>query len=152
MDRLATTLALLDQLVAFPTVRARSNLDLIDHVDEFLASHGVAARRIPDASGKKASLLATIRPPDQAGIVLSAHTDVVPAEEPNWSSPPFVTSTREHRVHGRGTCDMKGFIAACLSHVDAFKRGATRTPVHLAFSYDEEVGCRGAPDLVSAAA
>ena len=152
MDRLQATLALLDRLVGFPTVSARSNLDLIGHVEEFLAGQGIAARRIPDASGKKASLLATIGPPDRAGIVLSAHSDVVPAEEPNWSSPPFVATTRGDRVHGRGTCDMKGFIAACLSHVEAFKRAATRTPVHLAFSYDEEVGCRGAPDLVKAIA
>jgi acetylornithine deacetylase len=152
MDSLNATLAHLDRLVGFQTVSARSNLDLIDHVEEFLAGHGLAARRIPDASGEKASLLATIGPTDQAGIVLSAHTDVVPAAEPNWSSPPFVATTRGNRVHGRGACDMKGFIATCLAHVDAFKRCARRTPVHLAFSYDEEVGCRGAPDLVRATA
>jgi acetylornithine deacetylase len=152
MDSLNATLAHLDRLVGFPTVSARSNLDLIDHVDEVLAGHGIAARRIPDASGNKASLLATIGPIDQAGVVLSAHTDVVPAEEPNWSNPPFVATKRGNRVFGRGTCDMKGFIATCLAHVDAFKRAAKMTPVHLAFSYDEEVGCRGAPDLVKATA
>ncbi|MGE3875447.1 MAG: acetylornithine deacetylase [Parvibaculaceae bacterium] len=152
MDRLEATLAILDRLVGFPTVSARSNLDLVDYVDELLAGHGIAARRIPDASGKKASLLATIGPADEAGIVLSAHTDVVPAEEPSWSSPPFTATTRGKRVHGRGACDMKSFIAVCLAAVDMFKRAATRTPVHLAFSYDEEVGCRGAPDLVKATA
>jgi len=151
MDTLKATLDILDRLVGFPTVSARSNLDLIDYVEERLALEGIGARRIPDASGRKASLLATIGPSDQAGIVLSAHTDVVPAEEPSWSSPPFTATRRGDRVHGRGTSDMKGFIASALAHVDAFKRAATVTPVHLAFSYDEEVGCRGAPDLVKAA-
>jgi acetylornithine deacetylase len=152
MDRLEVTLAVLDRLVGFPTVSAQSNLALIDYVEELLAGHGITARRIPDATGKKASLLATIGPPDRAGIVISAHTDVVPAEEPSWSSPPFTAMTRANRVHGRGACDMKGFIAVALSHIDDFKRAATATPVHLALSYDEEVGCRGAPDLVKATA
>jgi acetylornithine deacetylase len=152
MDSLNPTLAFLDRLVGFQTVSARSNLDLIDWIEELLAGHGIAAQHIPDASGKKASLLATIGAPDQAGIVLSAHTDVVPAEEPDWSTPPFLATARGNRVHGRGTCDMKGLIALCLAHVEAFKRAATRTPVHLSFSYDEEVGCRGAPDLVKATA
>jgi acetylornithine deacetylase len=152
MDRLQATLATLDTLVGFQTVSARSNLDLVDYVEELLARHGIAAKRIPDASGKKASLLATIGPPDEPGVVLSAHTDVVPAEEPSWSSPPFVATARRNRIHGRGTCDMKGFIALCLADVDEFKRAATKSPVHLAFSYDEEVGCRGAPDLVKATA
>lgn len=152
MERLEATLAVLEKLVGFPTVSAASNLDLIDYVEELLAGQGIAARRIPDATGTKASLLATIGPADQAGIVLSAHTDVVPAEEPSWSSPPFTATMRNSRVYGRGACDMKGFVALCLSHVDSFKRNATRTPVHLAFSYDEEVGCRGALDLVKATA
>lgn len=152
MDRLEATLAYLDRLIGFPTVSARSNLDLVDYVEELLAGHGIEVLRIPDATGKKASLLATIGPADRAGIVLSAHTDVVPAEEPSWTSPPFTASRRDNRVHGRGACDMKGFVAACLAHVEVFQRAATKTPVHLAFSYDEEVGCRGAPDLVKATA
>jgi len=152
MDKLKTTLAVLDRLVGFPTVSAVSNLALVDYVEHLLKGHGITARRFPDATGKKASLLATIGPSDQAGIVLSGHTDVVPAEEPSWSSPPFTATTRANRVHGRGACDMKGFIAAALSHVDEFRRAATATPVHLALSYDEEVGCRGAPDLVNATA
>ena len=151
-DRLDATIAILDRLVGFPTVSARSNLDLVDYVEELLAGHGIKAGRIPDATGKKASLLATIGPADRAGIVLSAHTDVVPAEEPSWTSPPFTATRRQNRIHGRGACDMKGFIATCLAHVDAFNHAATATPVHLALSYDEEVGCLGAPDLVAATA
>lgn len=152
MDMAEATLDILDRLIGFPTVSARSNLDLIDYVEDRLKRHGIAARRIPDGSGRKASLIATIGPADQAGVVLSAHTDVVPAEEPSWSSPPFTASLRQGRLHGRGACDMKGFIACALAHVGRFTRAATATPVHLAFSYDEEVGCRGAPDLVSAIA
>jgi acetylornithine deacetylase len=152
MDSLKSTLAILDRLVGFPTVSAVSNLALVDFVEELLANHGVKARRIPDATGKKASLLATIGPSDQAGIVLSAHTDVVPAEEPSWSSPPFTATMREGPVQGRGACDKKRYIAVVLSHVDVFRRAATATPVHLALSYDEEVGCHGAPDLVKATA
>ena len=152
MDRLEATLAILDRLVGFPTVSARSNLDLVDYIEELLAHQGIKARRLGDGSGRKASLLATIGRLDQAGIVLSAHTDVVPAEEPSWSSPPFTATRSENRVYGRGTSDMKGFIAAVLAHADMFRRAATRTPVHLALSYDEEIGCRGAPDLVKATA
>ena len=150
MDRLEATVAHLDRLIGFATVSADSNLDLIDYVEAVLAAEGIEARRIPDSTGRKASLLATIGPSDRAGIVLSAHSDVVPAEEPNWSSPPFTASLRENRLYGRGSCDMKGFIACALASIGQFKHMATATPVHLALSYDEEVGCRGAPDLVAA--
>ena len=97
-------------------------------------------------------MLATIGPAGRPGVVLSAHTDVVPAGEANWSSPPFTASLRERRVYGRGSCDMKGFIACILAQIDTLKRMASDTPVHIALSYDEEVGCRGAPDLVAAVA
>lgn len=144
-----TSAEILKDLVGFPSVSANSNLDIIAYIEDRLASHGIAARRIPDASDKKASLLATIGPQDRAGIVLSAHTDVVPANEAGWSSPPFTASLRDGRLYGRGACDMKGFIACVLAHLPRFRRAAQETPVHIAFSYDEEVGCRGAPDLVA---
>ncbi|QIG47049.1 acetylornithine deacetylase [Nordella sp. HKS 07] len=140
---------ILKELVGFASVSANSNLDIIAYVEERLASLGIASRRLPDKMAKKASLLATIGPTDRAGIVLSAHTDVVPASEPNWSSPPFEASLRDGRLYGRGACDMKGFIAAILAQLPLLHREASETPVHLAFSYDEEVGCRGAPDLVA---
>lgn len=107
------------------------------------------SRRIPDKTGAKASLLATIGPREQPGVVLSAHTDVVPVTEQSWSSPLFVGTRRDDRIVGRGATDMKGFVASVLAHVPLFKEGATATPVHIALSYDEEVGCLGVPDLIA---
>ncbi|MFZ5672760.1 MAG: acetylornithine deacetylase [Pseudomonadota bacterium] len=144
-----TSADILKELVGFASVSANSNLDIIAYIERRLAPLGIASLRIPDSTGQKASLLATIGPTDRAGVVLSAHTDVVPANEPGWSSPPFAASLRDGRLYGRGACDMKGFIAAILAQLPALHAGATETPVHLAFSYDEEVGCRGAPDLVA---
>ena len=100
-DRLDATVAHLNRLVGFPTISADSNLDLIDYIETALAAEGIKARRIADSSGHKASLLATIGPAGRPGVVLSAHTDVVPAGEANWSSPPFTASLRERRVYGR---------------------------------------------------
>jgi len=105
---------------------------------------------VPSPDGRKASLLATIGPADRAGLVLSAHTDVVPVEGQAWTVPPFAGVVRDGRIFGRGATDMKGFLAVVLAAVPRLKDAATAAPVHLAFSYDEEVGCRGAPDLVQA--
>lgn len=145
-------LEILRNLIGFASVSVRSNLDIIDYIETYLERCGVASSRIPNTTGDKASLLATIGPADRPGVVLSAHTDVVPADECSWASPPFVATKRDNRVIGRGVADMKGFIAVVLAHVKLFTRAATATPVHLAFSYDEELGCRGAPDLVRAVA
>tara|TARA_R110002020_G_scaffold113518_18_gene261154 strand:+ start:1595 stop:2839 length:1245 start_codon:yes stop_codon:yes gene_type:complete len=143
---------ILRDLIAFPTVSSRSNLDIVEYIVSLLAAEGVEARRIFNAAGDKASILATIGPADRPGIALSAHTDVVPVEGQDWSSDPFRADARDGRIYGRGATDMKGFVAAVLAHVPHFKAAATATPVHICLSYDEELGCLGAPDLVAATA
>jgi acetylornithine deacetylase len=136
-------LPILDALVGFDTTSHRSNLALIGWVEEYLARHGVASVRIPDETGEKASLFASIGPKDQPGFVLSGHTDVVPVEGQVWSSDPFRLRVAGDRAYGRGATDMKGFLAACLSAVPSMVAAPLQRPIHLAFSYDEEVGCVG---------
>jgi acetylornithine deacetylase len=143
---------ILARLVAFDTTSRDSNLALIEYVEAELAALGVAARRVPNLDGSKANLFATIGPPVEGGIVLSGHTDVVPVDGQPWSSDPFVLTERDGRLYGRGTCDMKGFLALALAAAPTFARAGLKRPVHLAFSYDEEVGCLGAPDLIRAMA
>ena len=138
---------LLAELVAFDTTSRHSNLALIEHVETVLRDYGVSSIRVADADGSKANLYATIGPAEPGGVVLSGHTDVVPVDGQPWTSDPFTLTRRGARLHGRGTCDMKGFLALALAAVPLFVRG-TR-PVHLAFSYDEEVGCLGAPAMIA---
>lgn len=141
---------ILARLVGFPTVSAASNLDLVAWVEALLAAHGIAATRVPDATGDKAGLVATVGPADRPGVVLSAHTDVVPVEGQPWTSDPFALVAREGRLYGRGTTDMKGFLA-CALH--AALRAAGRplaTPLVLALSWDEEIGCVGVRTLLPA--
>lgn len=154
-DNLAPALAasaidILGRLIAFDTTSSGSNLALIDYVETYLAGHGVPARRIANADGSKANLLATIGPSAARGIVLSGHTDVVPVEGQPWSRDPFTLVEYEGRLYGRGTADMKSFIALALAAVPYLSPSAMTRPVHLAFSYDEEIGCLGAPDLIDA--
>ncbi|QIB34989.1 acetylornithine deacetylase [Ancylobacter pratisalsi] len=146
------TLDILSDLIAFDSVSSRSNLPIIGYIADYLSRHDVESRLIPNAGGDKASLLATIGPSHRPGLALSAHTDVVPVEGQNWSSAPFTATIREGKLFGRGSSDMKGFLAVVLAAVPAFVRCATGRPVHLCFSYDEELGCAGAPDLVAATA
>lgn len=148
MNAHQTTIRVLKSLVGFPSVSSESNLDIVAWIEDYLAQHDVASRRIPDRTGRKASLLATIGPQDRSGIVLSAHTDVVPVAGQDWTSPPFTATQSADRIVGRGTTDMKGFIACVLAHVPHFKTASRQTPVHISLSYDEELGCLGAPDLV----
>lgn len=144
-----STIGILDRLIGFASVSSESNLDIVSWIEDYLSQHGVTSRRIYDRSGRKASILATIGPADRPGIVLSAHTDVVPVAGQNWSSPPFTATQKDNRIVGRGATDMKGFIASILAHVPQFKAATSKTPIHIALSYDEEVGCLGAPDLVA---
>ena len=143
------TVEILRTLVGFDTTSHRSNLDFIRWTATYLDGHGVEARLIHSDDGTKANLLATIGPNVAGGIVLSGHTDVVPVSDQDWDSDPFALVERDGRFHGRGSADMKGFIAACLAAVPHWRRLNLRRPIHLAFSYDEEVGCFGVPRLIA---
>ena len=139
---------ILETLVGFDTTSRNSNLALIEWVEAYLDGHGVPHRRVPNADGGKANLLATIGPAVEGGAVLSGHTDVVPVDGQPWTSDPFCIVERDGRLYGRGTCDMKGFLALALAVVPDLLAGHLKKPVHLAFSYDEEIGCLGAPALI----
>ncbi|HEY1283167.1 MAG TPA: acetylornithine deacetylase [Steroidobacteraceae bacterium] len=145
------TVEILERLVGFPTVSRDSNLPLIDWVRNYLADFGIDSHLVPSAAGGKANLFASIGPLEEGGLVLSGHTDVVPVDGQPWTSNPFKLATRAARLHARGACDMKGFIAAALSRVPALKTQELRRPVHFMFSYDEEIGCLGAPSMIAAA-
>jgi acetylornithine deacetylase len=145
----AAVLDILDRLVGFDTVSARSNLGLIRFIADLLEQRGISSRLSHHPSGQKANLYATIGPDRPGGIVLSGHTDVVPVEGQPWSSDPFRLTRRGTRLYGRGTTDMKGFIAVALALLPEMLAEPLSTPVHLAFSFDEEVGCAGVPHLLA---
>jgi acetylornithine deacetylase len=152
-DLSTRAIAMLGKLVAFDTTSRRSNLALIEFVEGWLAEQGVASRRVPNADGTKSNLIASIGPDAPGGVILSGHTDVVPVDGQPWTSDPWTLTAREDgRLYGRGTCDMKGFVALALAAVPDFKSAALKRPIHIALSYDEEVGCLGAPDLIRAIA
>ncbi len=139
---------ILASLVAFDTTSRNSNLPLIEFVEGYLSEYGVASERVYDETGEKANLWATIGPADVPGIILSAHTDVVPVDGQDWTSDPFAVEERDGRLYGRGTCDMKGFLAATLAAVPDMVKQDLKRPIHLAYSYDEEVGCLGVRELL----
>lgn len=133
----------LARLVAFNTISHRPNAGLIHYAADFLRGFGVEAALFPDETGQKLGLHATIGPMEAGGVILSGHTDVVPVEGQNWQSNPFVLTKRDGKLFGRGTADMKGFIAACLAMVPAMQSAKLKRPIHLVMSYDEETTCRG---------
>ena len=141
-------LDLMAKLIGFDTTSRLSNLALIEWVEAYLDGHGVPHRRVPNADGTKSNLIATVGPAIPGGLVLSGHTDVVPVDGQAWLSDPFLVTRRGDRLYGRGTCDMKGFLALALAAVPDLVAAELKAPVHLAFSYDEEVGCLGAPDMI----
>ncbi|MEK2608421.1 acetylornithine deacetylase [Pseudomonas shirazensis] len=143
---------LLGRLIGFATVSRDSNLQLIAFIRDYLAQLGVASELFFNAEGTKANLFASIGPTDRGGVVLSGHTDVVPVDGQAWTVDPFVMTERDGRLYGRGAADMKGFIASVLAAVPAFLAQPLHTPVHLAFSYDEEVGCLGVRSMLEALA
>ncbi|GIZ12662.1 acetylornithine deacetylase [Pseudomonas sp. NCCP-436] len=139
---------LLARLVAFPTVSRDSNLELIGFIRSYLQGLGIACELDYNAERTKANLYARFGPDCEGGVLLSGHTDVVPVDGQNWTLPPFELSERDGRLYGRGSADMKGFIACVLAAVPNWLAGPLRVPVHLAFSYDEEVGCLGVRSLL----
>ncbi len=142
-------LAHLERLVAFDTTSRGSNLPLVEYVEAELRGLGVESRRVPNPEGTKTNLYATLGPAAAGGIVLSGHTDVVPVDGQPWTTDPFALTRRGDRLFGRGTCDMKGFLALALAAAPEVLAARPARPVHLAFSYDEEVGCLGAPDMIA---
>lgn len=142
------SLPIVEKLIGFDTTSRESNLDLIAYVQQYLADFGVESRLVHDEEGRKANLYATVGPADRRGICLSGHTDVVPVDGQAWDSEPFEALVKDGKVFGRGTADMKSFIAIALAFVPKFLERGLVTPVHLAFSYDEEVGHLGAKRLV----
>jgi len=142
------TLEILARLVAFDTTSRNSNMDLLAFIQSHLADHGVDSHLIPSEDGRKANLYATIGPTDRGGVMLSGHTDVVPVDDQDWHSDPFAVLERDGRLYGRGTTDMKSFIAVALALVPEMIAAPLVTPIHFAFSYDEEVGCLGVRRLI----
>ncbi|TPK85773.1 acetylornithine deacetylase [Mesorhizobium sp. B2-4-13] len=140
---------ILDRLVAFPSVAGKPNDDIVGWIEAYLAEHGIKVTLLPGPEGNRSNIFATIGPAHVPGYILSGHMDVVPAGEPQWSSSPFVLRPDGERLYGRGTTDMKGFLAAALAAVPALSRLRLARPIHLAFSYDEEIGCRGVPHLIA---
>ncbi|HEV2677150.1 MAG TPA: acetylornithine deacetylase [Aliidongia sp.] len=143
-----TVIEILDKLIRFPSVVGTTNGAIVAWIKDYLEGHGVRVAVLMGPEGDRANLFATIGPAEIPGYILSGHMDVVPAKEPGWTADPFVLRTVGDRLYGRGATDMKGFIAAALATVPALVRMPLARPIHLAFSYDEEAGCRGAPHLI----
>jgi acetylornithine deacetylase len=146
---LETAINNLRDLVAFDTTSRNSNLDLIAWVEAYLAPLGATLHRVPNEDGTKANLIASFGPLDKAGgVILSGHTDVVPVDGQDWHTDPWTLTQKDGRLYGRGTCDMKGFSACALALAPAMAKANLSAPIHIALSYDEEVGCLGAHSLV----
>lgn len=142
------TLELLDRLIAFPTVSRDPNRELIEFVRQFLAERGIGSDLYLAEDGRKANLFATIGATDKAGVMLSGHTDVVPVDGQNWSKQPFRMTLADGKAYGRGATDMKGFLACALMLADRAAQESLATPIHLALSHDEEVGCIGVRSMI----
>ena len=143
-----TSMEMIRKLVGFPTVSRESNLDLIDFVREYLKPYDAAVRLTFDDDKRKANLFATLGPRRDGGVVLSGHTDVVPVQGQAWDTDPFTLIERDGKLYGRGTSDMKSFIAVALALLPEFTQRGLKSPLHLAFSYDEEVGCIGVGRMI----
>jgi acetylornithine deacetylase len=143
-----TPLEMLARLVSFNTESSKSNLELVAFVEEYLRGWNVPLVRVPNASGGKAALYATVGPTDRGGIVLSGHTDVVPVAGQAWTSDPYVLRVEDGRAYGRGAVDMKAFDALALALIPEFQAADLKTPIHIMLSYDEETTCLGVIDTI----
>lgn len=142
------TVAMIERLIGFDTTSRNSNLELIEFVQEYLEDLGISSELVYNEDKSKANLYATLGPGDRRGIALSGHTDVVPVDGQRWRSDPFKVVKRDGQLFGRGTSDMKSFIAVCLALAPEFLKSPVRIPLHFAFSYDEEIGCLGVRGLI----
>jgi acetylornithine deacetylase len=147
-DRTSETLRILEKLVSFDTTSRNSNIPCADWIVDYLAKHGVQTERFVNADGDKHNLYAIIGPAAVPGYVLSAHTDVVPVDSQIWATDPFKLTIKDNKAYGRGACDMKGFLACTLAMVPDMVKANLKTPIHLAYSYDEEVGCLGVREML----
>ena len=145
----SSSIDLIKKLISFDTTSRNSNLELIHFIRDYLKDLGIESLLVPDETGTKANLYATLGPMDRPGILLSGHTDVVPIDGQEWDSDPFNVIEKDLKLFGRGTCDMKSFVAICLAYAPKFLERGLETPIHLAFSHDEEVGCVGVRSLVT---
>jgi acetylornithine deacetylase len=145
---LPSSLDILRRLIAIDTTSVNPNMALIDYVSALLADHGIASTLVHDATGAKANLFASVGPQDVPGLLLSGHTDVVPVAGQNWTVPPFELTERDGLLYGRGTADMKGYVACAIAALIAASKIELKQPLQLALSYDEEVGCLGVGGLI----
>ena len=142
---------ILEKLVSFPVLGGESNLSLLNWIKEYIESYGVDVYLVPNEEGNKASLHCRIGPAIDGGVILSGHMDVVPVAGQDWTTDPFVlTDKGDGKLYGRGSCDMKGFLACCLAALPQMVKADLQKPIYFAFSYDEEVGCLSAPELARA--
>ena len=145
-----TTEAILSKLVSFPVLGGESNLSIIHWIKTYIEAFGITCTLVPNKEANKASLHCRIGPSVSGGIILSGHTDVVPVKGQNWETDPFtLTDKGDDKLYGRGSCDMKGFIACCLSILPRLVKVDLKKPIYFAFSYDEEIGCLAAPELIA---
>ena len=145
------TLKILSELIKFQTVSGTSNVKLIDYCEKKLSKHGATSFKTFDEAKQRVNLFATISGKQKlngGGIILSGHTDVVPASSKEWSSDPFVATEKDNKIYGRGSCDMKGFIACSLALAPYFASQNLKKPIHFSFTYDEETACQGAPIMI----
>ncbi len=145
-----TVIDILTKLVSFPVLGGESNISIAKWIEAYLTEHGVAYKNVPNEDGTKRSIHCRIGPAVDGGVILSGHMDVVPVKGQTWVTDPFVlTDGGDGKLYGRGSCDMKGFIACCLAALPDMVRAQLSKPIYFAFSYDEEIGCLAAPDLAA---